>query len=144
MIEHLFACTEIDHDSGCFLWQGCVAGRGYGVTCWEGKQVYVHRLAYKFEKPDEKLDVIRHTCDTPNCWRVHHLVNGTTQDNVDDKVIKGRHIFGSNNYNARFTENQIVEIRASNLNLYELGDLYNVTPSTIHYIRARKTWKHVA
>lgn len=144
MIEHLFNCSIIDHDTGCILWQGCTAGKGYGVVGWQGGQIYVHKLAYQFECPDEEQDVIRHTCDQPNCWRIEHLVNGTTQDNVDDKVAKRRHIFGSANYNTTFTEDDIVEIRSSPLNLYQLGAKYNVTPSTIHYIRARKTWKHVA
>lgn len=41
-------------------------------------------------------------------------------------------------------EGQITEIRNSNLNLYQLAEKYKVTPSTIHYIRAKKTWKHVS
>jgi len=141
LIEHLLENSVYDESSGCILWQGCTAGNG--VTCWQGKQVYIHRLAYHFEHPEEKLDVIRHTCDTPNCWNLEHLRNGTTLDNVLDKVIKGRQPRGSAMHNAAFTEDDIVDIRNSPLNLYELGDKYAVNPVTIFYIRKRKTWKHV-
>lgn len=143
LIDHLLVNSIVDSETGCILWQGCVAGRGYGVTCWQGKQVYVHRIAYQFEYPNEILNVVRHTCDIPNCWKIEHLVNGTTLDNVLDKVAKGRQPRGSLMHNAAFTEEQILEIRSSPLNLYQLADLYSVTPSNIHYIRVRKTWKHV-
>lgn len=143
LIEHFFEYSMIDYETGCFLWQGARAGRGYGVTSWQSKQVYVHRMAYHFEHPNEVLNVIRHTCDIPNCWRVSHLVNGTTLENIQDKVAKGRQPRGSSMHNARFTEAQILEIRASPLNLYEIAKVYNTNPSTIHYIRVRKTWKHI-
>jgi hypothetical protein len=143
LIDHIFANSFYDEETGCYLWQGCVAGEGYGVTCWESKQVYIHRIIYQFDNPNEIINVIRHTCDTPNCWCPDHLRNGTTQDNVNDKVLKGRHIFGSANYNARFTENDIRIIRGSELNIYQLAKAYDVTPSNIHYIRTYKTWRHV-
>lgn len=143
LIDHLLSRSIYDESTGCILWQGSVAGKGYGVTCWQSKQVYIHRIAYQFEYPNEEIEVIRHTCDTPNCWNIEHLRNGSTQDNVDDKVNKRRHIYGSDNYNAKFTEDDIRVIRSSELNLYELAVQYDVSPSNIHYIRSFKTWKHV-
>lgn len=143
LVEQLFAKSIYNEDTGCYLWQGCTAGKGYGVIHWSGKQWYVHRLAYHLENPTEQLDVIRHICDTPNCWTLAHLINGTTAENVADKLAKSRHVFGSANHNAAFTEDQIREIRASTQNLHRLGEKYRVTPSTIHYIRSGKTWRHV-
>lgn len=143
LIDHLLANSIYDEDTGCVLWLGCTAGKGYGVTCFESKQVYIHRFAYWYEHPDEEIDTVRHSCDTPACWRIEHLTNGTRLENVQDMVIKKRHMHGGNNYNTTLDESKIVDIRNSNLNLYELGNLYNVTPSTIHYIKTRKTWKHV-
>ncbi len=138
----LWAKSEYVGD--CLIWNGCVAGqREYGVIGWLGGQVYIHRLIYQLHNPDIILDTVRHTCDTPRCWNIDHLINGTTAENVDDKVAKLRHIFGSRNWNTKFTDTDIVDIRSSTKNLYELGKQYDVTPSTIHYIRARKTWKHV-
>jgi hypothetical protein len=143
LIDHLLTRSVFDEKTGCLLWQGPIAGKGYGVTCWQGKQVYIHRIAYHFEYPDEAIDVIRHTCDTPNCWRIEHLVNGTTAENRADMLNKRRHAHGSGIANAAFKDSQIIEIRESSMNLYQLAFIHKVTPSTIHYIRTRKTWKHV-
>ena len=144
LIEHLLENSIVDEETDCILWQGSVSGQmGYGVTCWEGRQVYIHRWAYQIAHPDEVIEVIRHSCDRPRCWNLDHLLNGTVQDNTNDKIERGRLIRGSKNYNARFTEAQIVEIRNSPLNLYQLAAIYDVSPPTIHYIKARKTWKHV-
>lgn len=128
----------------CILWNGGKSGQmGYGVTWFNGKQVYIHRLIYHIHNPDAILDVVRHTCDVPNCWNIDHLINGTTADNVQDKMDKMRHLFGSKCYNAKFTDQDIKDIRASELNLYQLAKQYNVTASNIYYIRVRKTWTHV-
>jgi hypothetical protein len=127
----------------CILWKGPRAGKGYGVISWQGNQVYIHRLIFQLHNPDAILDVVRHSCDTPNCWHIEHLINGSTAENVEDKVAKLRHIFGENCHNAKFTDDDIRAIRASSLTIYQLGHTYNVTPSTIHYIRSGKTWKHV-
>src|SRR6185437_1338635 len=142
MFDYLVSRSYIN-ENGCLIWEGPTSGRGYGVTCWQGKQVYVHRLIYQLEHPDETLNVIRHTCDTPRCWLLEHLRNGTTAENTADKIQKSRHIFGSATYNSKFTETDISFIRNSQLSLSEIARIYSVTPSNIHYIRAHKTWKHV-
>lgn len=64
LIQHLFDRSILNEDTGCILWQGCTAGKGYGVVGYQGRQQYVHRLAYQFENPNEELNIIRHTCDT--------------------------------------------------------------------------------
>lgn len=143
LIDHLYKMSTFRATTNCLLWNGCKAGRGYGVIGWEGKQAYIHRVVYQLEHPNEVLDVVRHTCDTPNCWNIEHLINGTTAENIADKVSKKRHIYGSEIHNSALTEDDVLKIRSSPLNLYQLANLYKVTPSTIHYVRARKTWKHV-
>ena len=128
----------------CILWYGPRSGQmGYGVISWQAKQVYIHRLIFQLHNPDAILDVVRHTCDTPNCWNIDHLINGTTADITQDKVNKLRHVFGVRNYNAKFTDDDIRAVRASDKTIYQLAHEYNVSPSNIHYIRARKTWKHI-
>lgn len=128
----------------CILWYGATSGQmGYGTISFRGRQTYIHRLIYQLHNPEEILDTVRHTCDTPNCWNIDHLINGTTADNVDDKVSKLRHVFGSKNYNTKFEEADIHAIRESQQTIYQIAHQFGVTPSTIHYIRARKTWKHI-
>lgn len=142
LAQRLWARSEEFGD--CIIWNGPTSGQmAYGVINWQSKQVYIHRLIYQLHNPDAVLDIVRHSCDTPRCWNIDHLINGTTAENVEDKVSKLRHVFGSRNYNAKFTDDDIRAIRASDKNIYTLAGEYDVTPSNIHYIRARKTWKHV-
>lgn len=142
LIKRLWAKTV--WKGNCLVWQGCVAGKGYGVIGWFGRQVYIHRLIYQLCHPEEDLKVIRHTCDTPRCWYIDHLRNGSTQDNVDDKVAKQRHIFGESCYNTILTDADIVKIRDDCRKLREIAADYGVNYATIHYIRSGKTWRHVA
>ncbi len=143
IIDVLFDKSIYDEETGCWLWQGCVAGKGYGVIHFQGKQAYVHRVAYHIEHPDEALKVVRHSCDTPNCWSINHLHNGSTQDNVDDKVAKMRHIFGPYCHNAALDIDDIKKIRSSKLRQVELASKFKVSPATICYILGGKTWTHV-
>jgi hypothetical protein len=35
--------------------------------------------------------IVRHSCDSPGCVNPLHLMIGTYQDNMDDKMARGRH-----------------------------------------------------
>jgi hypothetical protein len=64
---------------------------GYGRLVINGKYVGAHRVAYEVSKGRvmEGLFVCHH-CDNPPCCNPAHLYAGTHQDNVDDKVRRGR------------------------------------------------------
>jgi len=54
-----------------------------------------HRYAYEyFNGPLEKDLLVCHKCDNPSCVNPEHLFKGTTQDNIDDKIKKGRLAYG--------------------------------------------------
>ena len=51
----------------------------------------ISRLVYAFYKEKIKEgNVILHTCDNPRCINPNHLIQGTHQDNMQDKKLKGR------------------------------------------------------
>ena len=62
----------------------------------------------------------------------HHLVK-------DSSVLPR----GDVHHNAKFTDDQIREIRSSSLTYKELAKVYGVAQATLCSIRLRKTWKHV-
>lgn len=67
---------------------------GYGLRRYKGKYKGAHRIAY-CEAHNIEIDlidgkVVLHSCDNPACVNPDHLSLGTHQDNVADKVRKGR------------------------------------------------------
>lgn len=76
---------------GCHLWAGVIHPDGYGVFHFEGSNKRASRIAYQFfigPIPDG-LHVL-HSCDVRSCVNPKHLFVGTNNDNVQDKIRKGR------------------------------------------------------
>lgn len=144
IIEVLRLNSTFDAVTECYLFHGRTAGDGYGTVSYQGKSVYIHRLVYKYVFGEDP-EIVRHSCDTPNCWNPDHLNDGTHADNVYDKVIKMRHHFGEQHYKAKLTDDQVREIRAkaANMSPVMLALCYDVHRAVIHDILKRKTWKHV-
>lgn len=70
---------------------------GYRVFVWNRKVMMAHRFAYELWKGGiPKGLYILHNCDTPPCVNPDHLRPGTTQDNVDDKMERGRWVGNGN------------------------------------------------
>ena len=137
---------------GCIEHNQKGRGMGYGSTRWQGVQVSLHRLAYCFVRGIEpemlKGSTIRHTCDNPRCINPQHLLLGTTQDNIDDMVQRGRQVTpkGACSHHAKLSTTDVLSIRrqyvkrSKHSNTYTLAAAYNVTPSTIQKIVTGSTW----
>ena len=86
-----------------------------------------------------------HKCDNPSCVNPHHLFEGTHQDNMDDKVRKGRQPRGSEMAVAILTEAKVQQIK--DLLKYkkprEIEDLLGVNYWSIIKIKNNKQWQHV-
>ena len=83
--------------SGCRVWLGATNGPGkygrgeYGVITFNGKHLYVHRLAYEVANgPIPKGMLVCHRCDVRTCINPDHLFLGDPMTNHLDKVEKGR------------------------------------------------------
>jgi hypothetical protein len=78
-------------NSGCWLWLGNTNLQGYAHLTHGGKMHRANRfswVAYNSKIPPD-LHVL-HRCDNRLCVNPEHLFLGTNQDNVDDRVRKGR------------------------------------------------------
>lgn len=84
--------AKVQKSSGCWEWQACTNGAGYGIVGIGGKRVdRAHRVSYRLHKGEIPAGLfVCHTCDNRRCVRPDHLFLGTNQDNVDDMVTKGR------------------------------------------------------
>ncbi len=133
----------------CWPWVGGKHIRGYGIFSVHRPGVYrswrSHRIAYEQSHGTDpgKLMVL-HACDNPPCCNPSHLFLGTHQDNVDDKVAKGRQ---ARAVGAKLDAEKVREIRAA----YDRGDpiyrfakAFGVTRRTVYLVAWRETWKHVS
>jgi hypothetical protein len=74
-------------NSGCWLWDGWVNGRGYGRF---GKGL-AHRISWELHRGPIPAGMnICHKCDVPPCVNPDHLFLGTQTDNMRDCARKGR------------------------------------------------------
>lgn len=118
---------------------------GYTRQRINGVRDQSHRHVYRQyngEIPDGM--VVRHTCDNPGCVNPDHLILGTIQDNVNDRVNRERGAVGVNNGRNVLEESQVLEIRSiTNRTNYSIAKEYGVNPSTIRDIRNGKIWKRL-
>lgn len=97
----------------CWAWTGSKRN-GYG----EYGGTSAHRVSYKLFKGDIPNNLfVMHICDNRECINPDHLKLGTNQDNVNDKVEKGRQVGG----NGRKGEN-LSYSKLTNENIKEIRD----------------------
>lgn len=56
--------------------------------------------------------MLRHACDNPLCCNPDHLLTGTQQDNINDKVARGRQAKGEAHGMSKLTTKQVERMRA--------------------------------
>lgn len=146
--QRLWGRVEKRGPDDCWEWQGNRDSRGYGRFRLEGKSIGVHRAAYILTHGPISADrVVCHRCDNPACCNPAHLFLGTTKDNVQDMIQKGRDaMVGSANSNAKLTEPDVIRIREmaqTGMTYQAIADHFNVTISLIGKVVTRRMWNHV-
>lgn len=129
--------------SGCWNWQGAKNTDGYGQLRVNGRHQRVHRLSYTLfvgRIPGDLL--IRHKCDNPACVNPQHLETGTTQDNVNDRCLRGRSNVprGVNVKNSKLTPELVREILTSSLPARQMAEKVGVVRQTIDRVRNGEAW----
>jgi hypothetical protein len=145
--------TTFEPNTGCWLWMGNLNHKGYGQI-GEGahSMVATHRVSYAHYKGEIPSGMqVLHACDVPSCCNPEHLWLGTHQDNVDDKMRKGRHVAGrhtksrgSNNGNSKLAETEARAIKFGRMSYAETAKTFGVSKSLVFAIRKGKAWKHLA
>ena len=132
---------------GCLLWTGPVSSDGYGRACFDSVRERAHRMAYRHYYGDFPKELhILHTCDNPLCISHQHLTLGTNQDNVQDKVNKGRHLTGERIGNSKLTTKDVLtirQLRQSGRTLKTLAEQFHVSTTNVSDICRRKIWRHL-
>lgn len=124
--------------NGCWEYSAAVTHNGYGRIKHNGKTIRAHRASWlvHFGPIPDGLNVL-HKCDNPPCINPDHLFLGTTQENMDDKVAKGRTV-------SHLTKEDVLEVRnlyaSGNMTQKEIGILFGVQPACISRIVNRIRW----
>jgi hypothetical protein len=151
--DRLVARLSPEPNTGCWLWIGNVNFKGYGqIGIGANSMRATHRVAYEsFIGPIPGGLQVLHKCDVPACCNPDHLWLGTHQDNIDDKMRKGRHrpgvhskSSGSRNGNSKLTAAAAAHIKQGLMSGSEYADLYGVTRSLVCAIQKGRVWKHVS
>ena len=80
-------------DKPCKIWTGYKRGRGQYPYVWDGgKMVSLTRklLEEKLGRPIKEDHFALHYCDTPACYEIEHLREGTKSQNSREASRKGR------------------------------------------------------
>jgi hypothetical protein len=136
---------SLEPNSGCWLWTGHVGWGGYGHFNWaKGKPIKAPRASWELfiGKIPDGMHVL-HTCDNRCCVNPDHLFLGTNNDNVADKVAKGRQSKGERSSLAKLNAALVNEIRNSSETDRAIGQRLGIGKSTINLVRQRKAWRHI-
>ena len=133
-------------DSGCWEWTGAKIETGYGVFWYQGRSVNAHRWIYEYvhNKQISQDVYICHHCDNTSCVNPSHLFEGTPQDNMSDKVNKGRHTKGVDVNTNKLTEEDVLFIREHrHLKTKYLAEKFGVNIHHINKLKRGLGWKHL-
>lgn len=149
--------VEIPEDlEGCWVWKGTLDGwinnehrnknGHYGLFHWpRGGTMGAHVASYRLHTGDHETKgwCICHTCDNPICVNPNHLFKGTNEENQLDALVKGRLKVGSQHWMAKFTDDQVREMRklhSEGVTCKQLGEEYGAHEGTISKIVNGKTY----
>lgn len=147
-IETLLKKTKAKDE--CLIFTGYVPKSGYGLIWHQGKNQLAHRVSYVLHKGEIPVGfIVLHSCDNRLCINPNHLSIGTSKDNSDDMIAKGRskHPSGSDHHYAKLTKEKANEIRRRYKPYSRIdGSLalsreFQVTQASVFSVISGKTWK---
>lgn len=116
----------------CRIWPGARNESGYGVLRINNRVYLMHRLLLgRVQGVLESEVCALHHCDTPACYELLHLFSGSVTDNNLDRHSKGRSnggsLLGERNPAVKFTDAQIVDIRAAQGTVRDIAARYHIS-----------------
>lgn len=135
--------------SGCWIWTGNAPSDRYGHFSVAGKAVKAHRWLYEAiigTIPAGAL--LRHKCDNPPCCNPMHLEPGSSSDNRQDALSRGRipSRQGEKHPLAKINAESVAAIRrdaACGFTQKAIALKFGISPQHVGKIVRRENWGHV-
>ena len=152
-----------DPNTGCYHWTGAWEGNGRGKRLSYGMlgKKRAHRLSFESSfGPIPEGMLVRHKCDIPCCVNPDHLELGTSQDNVDDMMDRGRGRYlratpqihptkdgekqaAERSHHTKLTQDNVDDIRirrSKGESCSSVGKIYGVSKSQVSKIARGFSW----
>lgn len=138
--------SKVRKGAGCWIWEGGLSPKGYGVH-WIGTgHKRAHRYSFQLATGiDPGGRVVMHKCDNRRCVNPAHLQLGTQAENIADMDRKGRRNAprGIQHGSAKVTPEQVAAIRCDPRPPREIAKDYPIGSSGIEAIKSGRTWRHI-
>lgn len=144
---------KVEKTATCWNWTASRRPNGYGqFGVGRGTPQYAHRFSWALANgpvPDGMH--VLHRCDNRRCVNPAHLFLGDNQANVDDKMAKGRHRWGTrrgeDSSQAKLTKREVLAIRllCSRFTRIQapIARALGVSKSLVGAVVNRGCWGHV-
>ena len=155
-IERFWSKVDIRNTDGCWNWIASKNKKGYGEFYLKNvPHLHAHQISWMIVRGNISNGMcVLHKCDNPSCVNPTHLFLGTNQDNVNDKMTKGRwkskFLYGKNHpqhgTNSKFNKLsdsdvlKIRELKAQGNTLRGLAKQFGVSHGVINNIIQKRKW----
>lgn len=144
--EELF-WSKVQITETCWPWIAYRNPAGYGHFAFGGKIYKAHRIAFLLTHGRLNPNLfILHKCANPSCCNPENLFEGTAQDNMDDKVQKGRAPRGEQGKHKLTSKDVLLIRKMASTNKYSytsLGRMFNCSKTLIRKIVLNQLWRHL-
>lgn len=153
--EVLWSKVDKRGEDDCWPWKGFTNYQGYGRTWINDKGYYAHRVIFDLANPGlielkapkrGESGFVLHRCDNPICCNPKHLFVGTHDDNMKDKVAKGRSpdFKGDKGPRCKLTMEQARQARAlrkDGISARKLAEMYSISLPSMKTLLANKSYR---
>lgn len=148
--ERLYSKAIINKNSGCWEMQP-FKGHRYPKIQIENRCERANRISYEitFGKIPSGVHCL-HKCDNTKCINPEHLFLGTHQENMHDKIKKGRAKYDgpkgtrcAQHKLQDYEVKEILDLLNKNHTQISISRKYGICQQTISKIKTNQTWLHI-